>query len=160
MLLAGKKIEPGTGHKEGRALLAELYRQYRGADLPPILTTPLGKPYFADGPYFSITHTENHVFCALSEKPIGIDAEELDRKINLRLADKILSPGEKLRYDACPDKRMALLRLWVLKEADAKRTGKGIKGYPNHTDFSPDDPRITVRDGCLLAIIEEEDHVI
>ncbi len=160
MLLSGKTIQPGTGHEEGRALLAELYRQYKGSDLPPILTTPLGKPYFADGHYFSITHTENHVFCALSEKSIGIDAEELDRAVNLRLAEKILSPAEKIRYDACPDKRMALLKLWVLKEADGQRTGKGIQGYPNHTDFSPDDPRITVRDGCLLAIIEEEDHVI
>lgn len=160
MLLSGKTIQPGTGHQEGRALLAELYRQYSGKSLPPVLISPLGKPFFQAGPYFSITHTQRHVFCALSEKPIGIDAEELDREINLRLAEKILSPTEKIRYDACPDKRLALLKLWVLKEADGKRTGRGIQGYPNHTDFSPDDPRISVRDGCLLAIIEEEDHVI
>lgn len=159
MLLSGKRILSGTGHDEGRKLLAELYRQYCGSDMPPILTTRLGKPYLEDGPYFSITHTKNHVFCALSEKPIGIDAEEFDRDIDLRLAEKILSPSEKRRYDVCPDKRLALLTLWVLKEADAKRIGRGIQ-YPNHTDFSPDDPRVTVRDGCLLAIIEEEDHVI
>lgn len=159
MLLSSKRISSENGHDEARMLLAELYRQHTGSDMPPILTTPLGKPYFEDGPYFSITHTKHHVFCVLSEKPVGIDAEEVDRDINLALANKILSPAEKVRYDASPDKRLALLRLWVLKEADAKRTGKGIQ-YPNHTDFSPDDPRVTVRDGCLLAIIEEEGHVI
>ena len=159
MLLSSKRISSENGHEEGRKLLAELYRQYCGAEMPPVLTTPLGKPYFENGPFFSITHTKNHVFCALSEKLIGIDAEEVDRDINLCLADRILSPSEKVRYDACPNKRLALLKLWVLKEADVKRTGKGIQ-YPNHTDFSPDDPRVTVRDGCLLAIIEEEDHVI
>jgi len=159
MLLSSKRISSENGHDEARMLLAELYRQHTGSDMPPILTTPLGKPYFENGPYFSITHTKNHIFCVLSERPVGIDAEEVDRDINLALADKILSPAEKTRYDASPDKRLALLRLWVLKEADAKRTGKGIQ-YPNHTDFSPDDPRVTVRDGCLLAIIEEEHHVV
>lgn len=155
MLLAGKKISAGTGHEEGRALLAQLYRQYAGSEMPPILTTRLGKPYFENGPHFSITHTKTHVFCALSEKPIGIDAEDLDRKINLQLAEKILSPEEQKRVTQASDKRLALLKLWVLKEADGKRTGQGFQ-YPNHTDFSPDDPRITVRDGCLLAVIEEE----
>ena len=160
MLLMGKKIKPGTGHEEGRELLNALYRQYCGKEMPTIRIAPLGKPYFEDGPYFSITHTENHVFCAISEKPIGIDAEELDRKVNLRLAEKILSPAEQQRFAQAEDKRLALLKLWVLKEADGKRTGQGIQHPPIHTDFSPDDPRITVRDGCLLAIIEEEDHVI
>ena len=155
MLLGDKLIENSTSHAAGRALLAALYKQYCGKEMPPVFTTPLGKPYFENGPYFSITHTKTRVFCALSDKPIGIDAEELDRKIDLRLADKILSSEEKRRFDNAPDKHLALLKLWVLKEADAKRTGKGFQ-YPNHTDFSPDDPRITVREGCLLAVIEEE----
>ena len=121
MLLSSKRISSKNGHEAGRMLLAELYRQHTGKEMPPVLTTALGKPYFKDGPYFSITHTKNHVFCALSEKPVGIDAEELDREINLRLAEKILSPAEKRRYDACPDKRLALLKLWVLMEnAQAK----------------------------------------
>lgn len=159
MLLGSKDIQPGTGHEAGRSLLAQLYRQYTGRQMPPILVTDRGKPYFENGPHFSITHTKRHVFCALSEKPIGIDAEELDREIDLRLADKILSPNERQRYEKASDPRLALLKLWVLKEAEAKRTGKGIQ-YPNHTDFSPDDPRVTVREGCLLAVIEEENYAV
>ena len=85
---------------------------------------------------------------------MGIDAEEADRKINLKLAEKILSPDEKAQFDATPDPRRALLTFWVLKEAAAKQSGIGLNGYPNHTHFSLDDPRVTESHGCLLAIIE------
>ncbi len=84
---------------------------------------------------------------------MGIDAEEVDRDIDLRLAEKILSPEEKERYRKAENKREALLRLWVLKEAQAKLTGEGLRGYPTHTDFSPEDVRIQVKDGCYLAVM-------
>ena len=86
---------------------------------------------------------------------MGLDAEELDRDIKLKLADKILSPSEKTQFDAAPDKRMALLTFWVLKEASVKRSGEGLRGFPNHTAFSLDDPRVTILDGCLVAVLEE-----
>ena len=154
-ILAWTRLEGRDGHEAGRQLLARLYRAETGADCPPILTTPRGKPYFEDSPlHFSITHTKNHAFCVLSPHPVGIDAEEQDRNINLRLADKILSPPEKARFEQTSDKRAALLRLWVLKEAAAKLTGEGLRGFPNHTAFDPDDPRIMEMNGCYVAVIE------
>ena len=69
------------------------------------------------------------------------------------LADKILSPAERAEYDAAADKRRALLTFWVLKEAAAKCTGEGLRGYPNHTSFSLSDPRVTEQSGCLVAVI-------
>ena len=155
MLLAHAEIEPGQGHTEGRRLLAQLYQQKTGNEMPAIAVTKLGKPYFTEGSlHFSITHTDHHVFCALSNKPIGIDAEELTREIDPRLAEKLLSPAEKARYDASPDKNEALLRFWVLKEARGKLEGKGMQLWPDHTDFSPEDPRVQEVHGCLLAIME------
>ena len=160
-ILAWTRLDGRGGHEAGRQLLARLYRAETGADCPPILTTPRGKPYFEDSPlHFSITHTKNHAFCVLSPHPVGIDAEEQDRNINLRLADKILSPPEKARFEKAPDKRAALLRLWVLKEAAAKCSGEGLRGYPAHTDFSPEDHRITEIDGCYVAVIKENDHAL
>lgn len=146
-----------SGHEAGRMLLQAMYRELTGRPMPRILTTKPGKPYFEDGSlHFSISHTQRRVFCALSDHPIGIDAEELDRDIDLRLAEKILSSPEKLRYEAAPDKRLTLLRFWVLKEAAAKLSGKGLQGYPNKTDFSPDDPRLQIKDNCLVAVIENK----
>ena len=153
--LAFCPLEGKTGHEAGRMLLAQLYREQTGLALPPVLVTPRGKPYLeGEGLHFSISHTKAHAFCVLSDRPVGIDAEEGDRKINLALAEKILSPGEKAQFDAAADQRRALLTFWVLKEAAAKCSGEGLRGYPNRTDFSLDDPRVTELDGCLVAVVE------
>lgn len=154
MILECTELNGRSGHQAGRELLAQLYAREVGGPLPPIVLGPRGKPCFEDSPWhFSITHTPRHAFCALSRRPIGIDAEELDREINLKLADKILSPGEKAQFDEAQDQRRALLTFWVLKEAAAKCTGQGLRGYPNDTDFSLDDPRVTERSGCLVAVV-------
>lgn len=156
MRLAHCALKGRSGHDAGRDLLAKLYREETGGDLPEIQTTDRGKPYFAHGKFhFSISHTPKHAFCVLSENNVGMDAEELDRDINLKLADKILSPGERVQFENAPDKRLALLTFWVLKEAAAKLSGEGLKGYPNHTNFSLEDPRVTQIDGCLVAVMEE-----
>ena len=159
MRLAWMRLDGCSGHEAGRQLLAQLYREQTGEDCPEILITERGKPYFQDSSlHFSISHTKNHAFCALAPYPVGIDAEEKDRKVNLRLAEKILSPSEKICFEQAKDKSEALLRLWVLKEASVKLTGEGIQGYPDHTDFDPQDSRITEIDGCYLAVLKENDH--
>ena len=159
--LEGRRIAAEEGHAEGRRLLRSMYEEHTGRKMPAISVNSRGKPHFVGGDlYFSITHTRGHVFCALSDKPVGIDAEELDRRISLELAGKILSGREMAQYTAAADKRLALLTFWVLKEASVKCDGTGLTGYPNHTDFSLDDPRVFTRDGCILAIIEEETHAV
>jgi len=156
MRIASCELSGRTGHEAGRQLLAALYREATGESLPEIRVTDRGKPYFPDSPWhFSISHTPKHAFCVLSENHVGLDAEEMGRKINLRLAEKILSPGEKRQFDAAPNKEKALLTFWVLKEAAAKLSGEGLRGYPNHTNFSLEDPRVKELDGCLVAVMEE-----
>ena len=154
--LAWCPLEEETGHDAGLRLLAALYRRETGMNLPPISRTERAKPYFPNSPFhFSISHTPRHAFCALSPSPIGIDAEETDRRIRPELAGKILSPGERRQYEAAPDKRRALLTFWVLKEAALKLSGEGLRSYPNHTDFLLTDPRVREMGGCYVAILEE-----
>lgn len=161
MFLEGRKIEGTTGHEAGRKLLEQMYRRYVGGQMPEIGVQERGKPYFMDSPwYFSISHSKRHVFCALSQRPIGIDGEEIDRQINRNLAEKILSPMEREQFEQAEDPRLALLTFWVLKEAQAKCRGDGLKGYPNQTEFMLSDPRVRQLHNCLVAVIEEEDHVI
>lgn len=156
MIVACMELDGMSGHDRGRMLLRKLYRRQTGHSLPEVAVTDRGKPYFVRDPlHFSISHTKRRVFCVLTDKPVGIDAEELDRDIDLRLADKILSPFEKGQYDRAQDKRLALLTFWVLKEADAKRTGEGIRFYPNHTNFFLDDPRVFEMTDCLVAVLTD-----
>lgn len=156
MRLAHCKLTGQTGHEAGRQLLAEVYRQETGEDLPEIRITDRGKPYFPHSPWhFSISHTKKHAFCVLSRKNVAIDAEEADRRINLGLAEKILSPAEKAQFAAAENPEKALLTFWVLKEAAAKLSGQGLRGYPDHTNFTLEDPRVTELDGCIIAVMEE-----
>ncbi len=155
--LQGLPIAPGEGHEAGRALLEEMVVAHTGNPMTPIGVTDRGKPYFTEGSlHFSISHSKGHVFCALSDRPIGIDAEEADRAISPALAEKILSTGEYAQWQHAPDPRSALLTFWVLKEAQAKCTGEGLRGYPKDTDFSLADARVQLLHGCLVAVIEGE----
>lgn len=156
VIIAGEALDGPSGHEAGRALLARLYRQHFGEEMPEILIEPGGKPYFATGNvHFSITHTKGHVFCGLADRPLGIDAEELTRPVKPSLAKRVLSPAEYTQYEAAADKNRAFLTFWVLKEAAAKLSGEGLRGYPDHTHFSLEDPRVTELDGCILAVMEE-----
>ena len=152
MKLLYEQLNGRDGHSAGLALLEKLC----GSPLPEIRKTKLGKPYFVDSPlHFSVSHTKRYVFVALSEKPIGIDAEETDRNIDLRLAEKILSPKEMTQFQNAEDQRLALLKFWVLKEAAGKCAGEGLQLWPNHTAFSLTDPRVQEISNCFVAVIED-----
>lgn len=150
---AGCGLDGRSGHEAGRELLRRLYWEETGQALPEIRKGIWGKPYFADSSLkFSVTHTNRHAFCVLADCEVGIDAEELDRPVLLRAARRILSAGEMRQMEASADPRRAFLTFWVLKEAEAKLTGQGIRAFPNKTNFQLTDPRVREWDGCLVAI--------
>ena len=123
-----------------------------------ISLTENGKPYFPDSPWhFSISHTEHYAFCALSRQNIGLDAEEKGRKVSPAMVEKFLSPTEKSWIGHDPQD--VFLRLWVLKEALAKLSGKGIGNWMKNTDFHPFDQRIQEINGCYIAVLEDNDAV-
>ena len=155
MKLASMELSDLSGHEAGRVLLEKLYREQTGQQMPSIAVTDRGKPYFPDSDlHFSISHTPQRVFCLLSDHPVGLDAEQMGRKIDLKLAEKILSPTEKSRFDAAADKQATLLKFWVLKEAYAKLTGRGWGSYLYETNFTPAD--VKEIDGHYVAVLEEK----
>lgn len=158
VFLLSEELNGRSGHEVGRQLLARLYHQATGEDLPAIATTENGKPYFPDSCWhFSISHTEHYAFCALSRRNIGVDAEDKGRKVSPAMLEKFLSPTEKTRLG--DDPQDAFLRLWVQKEALAKLTGKGIGNWMKNTDFYPFDQRIQEINGCYVAVLEDTDAV-
>ena len=155
--LAHRALDGVSGHAMGRQLLQELYAAHAGGAMPQILQAPLGKPYFAHSPWhFSISHTKRHAFCVLADRPVGIDAEEMDRKVPMQIMQKILSPEEWTQVEAAPDRDLAFLQIWVLKEATAKQSGEGIRIHPKYTHFTLPDPRVQRIDGCVMAIVAED----
>ena len=94
-----------------------------------------GRPYFEERICdFSITHTQNHVFCALTDGEdssirIGIDAEDLGRPDFSNLDEMVarwFSESEQKAFLASPTKE-TFLRIWTRKEAYSKYIGEGLR---------------------------------
>ncbi len=90
-----------------------------------------GRPSFLEGQLdFSITHTRETVFCAVSDRGrIGIDAEDLSRVSEEKmpaLAARWFGDAEQKAFSADPTAR-SFLRLWTRKEAYVKRSGEGLR---------------------------------
>jgi 4'-phosphopantetheinyl transferase len=81
---------------------------------------------------FSLSHTRGLVACAIGSRlALGIDVERLNRRVDIdAIAPLCLSPSEleSLKHSPEPERQARFIELWVLKEALAKATGKGLSG--------------------------------
>ncbi len=105
-----------------------------------ILADENGKPYIASCPiHFNISHCENVLAYAFSEKEIGIDIEKI-RPISLSILKSFFSVeeqefilGKSLNEDISDNYNTQealekFYRIFTLKEAICKKSGVGIKG--------------------------------
>ncbi len=86
----------------------------------PLLTAPCGL-------HFSISHSGAWVACALHDRPIGIDVEEI-KQIDFAVAERFFSKAESmaLQVRAEEEKLNYFYMLWTLKESYIKAEGKGL----------------------------------
>jgi 4'-phosphopantetheinyl transferase len=77
---------------------------------------------------FNLSHTRGLVGVAVGEGALGFDVEPLDRRARLEIARRYFTAEETGWLDALaePDRAEGFLRLWTLKEAFIKATGKGL----------------------------------
>ena len=115
--------------------------------------TEAGKPEIAGpgiGLHFSHAHTDGLVVSAAANFPVGIDAESFARRpLEPGVVGGILAPAEIALVEATAPKTRheTFLRLWTLREAYAKATGKGLH-YPREDFwFSLDPARLYLEDG-------------
>lgn len=101
--------------------------QDRGIDpVPEFAYEAWGKPYLPGCPiHFSLSHCEKAVVCAVSDVPVGVDAQD-EMEFSSKLADRICSEEERASLAAAKDPGKALTALWTKKEALAKCSGKGL----------------------------------
>ncbi len=131
-----------------RALLGQAFSRLTGEPMPELQKAPGGKPYWPASPWhFSLSHTRQGVFCAISDAPVGLDAEHL-RTLRPEVIARVLSPAELRCFDGSPE---CFLRFWTLKEAYVKYTGEGLMGYPNKLSFTLDDEKSASLSGSALC---------
>jgi phosphopantetheinyl transferase (holo-ACP synthase) len=125
----------GKNEKAALLSLSSLSLLHRAGAVGTLTYDENGRPYFEERTCdFSITHTQNHVFCAIlngedNSARVGIDAEDLDRPdfTNLQeLAARWFVGEEQKTFLASPTKE-TFLRIWTRKEAYAKYIGEGLR---------------------------------
>ena len=86
-----------------------------------------GKPYLATGaPFFNLSHTAHCVAVAVSKQgEIGIDVEQI-KAHSIGFTERFYSKQEQSTIQASTDPASEAIRLWSAKEAEAKRSGKGV----------------------------------
>lgn len=94
---------------------------------PPLFHGSRGKPYLRDRDdrFFSLSHTGDWVFCALSNSEVGLDAQiRTDGKP--AVIQRHFTQQEQEWLNVQSDKANAFTRLWTMKEAYVKFTGFGL----------------------------------
>lgn len=89
----------------------------------------VGKPFLKDYPevFFNLSHSGNHVFCAISNREVGCDVERI-RPADLKVANRFFSPAECRTIENAPeeDRNTIFSRIWTLKESFIKNVGQGL----------------------------------
>ncbi|NUF21221.1 4'-phosphopantetheinyl transferase superfamily protein [Acinetobacter oleivorans] len=90
-----------------------------------------GKPYLLNNHLdFNHSHSQQYYALAMSQhvKDIGIDVEELDRKVRLEaLAQHAFHPDEYATWQSLEQDREYWFKVWTTKEAVLKASGLGIR---------------------------------
>lgn len=91
-------------------------------------TNEYGKPFFPQYPFFhfNVSHSGQWVVCAVHDKPIGADIEQV-LPIHLQLGKDVFTVQE-YRYivNGQEDAVSAFYDIWTLKESYVKACGKGL----------------------------------
>ncbi len=86
-----------------------------------------GKPYLSGYPnaHFNISHSGQYVACAVSDRPVGIDVQEIT-PYRPDVAKLVCTPEEILQIETSPDPAAEFTVLWTKKEAYGKEKGTGL----------------------------------
>ena len=104
-----------------RALLQKVLKEIDvNASISSLCTKKSGKPYLRDFDLnISLTHSGEYVGCVVSNKPVGIDIEEI-REIRTAVISRVCS-SEELEY-LIQNNLSDFFTLWTLKESYIKAT--------------------------------------
>ena len=124
----------------GAGLLLEQVLAEHGISANSVRIGKHGKPE-VPGIHFNLSHSENLVVCAVSDKPVGCDVEKI-KEVPHTLAERFFSEKEREYLSACSGEayKEAFFRLWTMKESYAKMTGEGMSGTVDKVEIVLDEP--------------------
>lgn len=125
----------------GYLLILGAAKELCGVSDPTLLRTSAGKPYFTDLPIrFSLSHSEEKVILAVSDREIGADIQRM-RPISLGVAKRFYTPCEQAyvfgkvpvesdfalpKTEQSHELLCRFYEIWTKKEAYGKWRGDGL----------------------------------
>ncbi len=88
-----------------------------------------GKLYLKDSNIFiNISHSGDYVIAGLSNNPIGVDVEDINREAKYQeLIKYVLNNEETTKFNKSTNKRKYFFEIWTKKESYLKCIGEGLK---------------------------------
>lgn len=133
------------------------YAETHGRTMPLPRLLPNGK-WVADNCYLSLSHTDGHVAAAVSDLPVGVDIECVNRRLAKGLYDRIACGKEKALY--ANHDNTQLLQLWTAKEAVFKQTDNNDGLTVSQIDTTTHKVQTTVTEEFVLSIATDCEEVI
>lgn len=123
---------------QARCLVAGLMlRKALGAERAScIATTALGKPYLAEGPYFSLSHSGDKVVLLTDDHDAGADIEQI-APYSEAVAHRVFTSREQTWLQNQHNDE-AFYKLWTGKESIMKALGLGFQLPPESFEILPD----------------------
>lgn len=112
--------------ESSESAVKKIFRDYFEITSPNVLRTANGKPYLENemdlGLYFSVSHTKEMLFIAVSNQPVGIDAENTNREVAYTAILNKFPDEERKEILSTRD----FLLHWVAKESSVKWLGRTL----------------------------------
>ena len=136
-------------------LLCEgLRKEYGITERPVFEYGEHGKPSIIGHPdiHFNLSHCREAVICAVSDRPVGIDIESI-REFKDSLVHYTMNEQEVAQIEQAERPNVEFIRLWTMKEARLKLSGRGITDNMKHVlDGSEQIGRASCRERVWLRV--------
>lgn len=151
--------------KAGHLLAKRLIAEFSGnnENTVSIEKDSFGKPFCPSiDAYFSISHSGEYIVCAVSDSQCGIDIQKT-AAVSERVMKRVLSKKE---YEAVTEAGgeqtvcERFIRLWTIKEAYLKCTGKGIFGGLDELEFLSAEDDFTAYGCCFMKLQAPDNYLI
>lgn len=116
-------------------------------------TDDKGKPFVFGKNEFSISHSEDIVLIAVSDKKVGADIEFMDKKDVLKLAKRFMTGSEYRIILASEHPQKEFYAIWTKKESFVKMQGTGFDKDPSKID-------VLYRTDCKFFTCEYHQYMI
>ena len=122
-------------HEQGQRLCVLAYQllkrglreEYGITENPLFEYNEHGKPSIIGHPEicFNLSHCKEAAVCAISSRPVGVDVESI-REYKESLVRYTMNDLEISLIESAPSPDVTFIRLWTMKEATLKLSGRGI----------------------------------